>query len=122
MEITTTAHQPFEKFCLDIVGPLTETKKGNKYLLTFQDELSKFLVGCPIQKQDAETIAREFVTHVILKMGTPRTVLTDQGTNFKSEIFKTVCKVLKIRKLQTTAFHSESNGSLEVVKVIQCPK
>jgi hypothetical protein len=85
MEITTTAHQPFEKCWLDIVGPLTKTHKGNKCILTFQDVLSKFLVACPIQKQDAETIANEFVTHIILKMGTPKTVLTDQGTNFMSE-------------------------------------
>ena len=113
MEITTTASQPFEKCCLDIVGPLTETQTGNKYLLTFQDELSKFLVAIPIRKQDAETVAREFVTHIILKMGTPKTILTDQGSNFLSEIFKNVCKMLKIKKLQTTSFHPESNGSLE---------
>jgi hypothetical protein len=68
MEITTTARQPFEKCCLDIVGPLTETQEGNKYIFTFQDELSKFLVAIPIPRQDAETVAREFVKHIILKM------------------------------------------------------
>jgi hypothetical protein len=113
MEITTTAHQPFEKCCLDIVGPLTETQSGNKYILTFQDELSKLLIACPIQKQDAETVAREFVKHVILKVGTPKTILTDQGTNFMSDTFKNICKMLRIKKLRTTPFHPESNGSLE---------
>jgi hypothetical protein len=88
MEITTTANQPFEKCCLDIVGPLTETQKGNKYILKFQDELSKFLVAIPIQRQDAETVAREFVTHIILKLGTPSKILTDQGSNFLREVFK----------------------------------
>jgi hypothetical protein len=97
MEITTTANQPFEKCCLDIVGPLTETQKGNKYILTFQDELSKFLVAIPIQRQDAETVAREFVTHITLKLGTPNKILTDQGSNFLSEVFKNTCKMLKIR-------------------------
>jgi hypothetical protein len=58
MEITTTARQPFEKCCLDIVGPLTETQAGNKYILTFQDELSKFLVAIPVPRQDAETVAK----------------------------------------------------------------
>jgi hypothetical protein len=57
--------------------------------------------------------AREFVPHIILKMGTRNTVLMDQGTNFMSEIFKNVCKMLKIKKLQTTPFHTEGNGSLE---------
>jgi hypothetical protein len=59
MEITTTSRQPFEKCCLDIVGPLTETQAGNKYILTFQDELSKFLVAVPIPRQDAETVAKK---------------------------------------------------------------
>jgi hypothetical protein len=62
MGITTTANQPFAKCCLDIVGPLPKTKKGNKYILTFQDELSKFLVGIPLPRQDAETVTKEFVT------------------------------------------------------------
>jgi hypothetical protein len=113
MEITTTANQPFEKRCLDIVGPLPETQKENKYILTFQDELSKFLVAIPIPRQDSETVAQEFVTHVVLKLGTPSKILTDQGSNFLSEVFKNTCKMLKIKKLQTTPFQPESNGGLE---------
>jgi hypothetical protein len=119
MEITTTASKPFEKCALDIVGPLPETTKGNRYILTLdththththtQDELSKFLVATPDPRQDAETVAREFVTQIILKMGTPNKILTVQGSNFLSEIFKNTCKMLKIKKLQTTAFHPENN-------------
>jgi transposase InsO family protein len=112
-EITTTANQPFEKCCLDIEGPLPEMQKGNKYILTFQDELSKFLVAIAIPRQDAEMVAQEFVKHVILKLGTPSKILTDQGSNFLSEVFKNTCKMLKIKKLQTTPFHPESNGGLE---------
>jgi hypothetical protein len=88
---------------------LPETEKGNKYILMFQDDLSKLVTAIPIPQQDAETIAREFVINVILKMGTPKQVLTDQGANFLSDIFKNVCKLLKIKKLQTTAFRPESN-------------
>jgi transposase InsO family protein len=113
MEITTTAEHPFEKCSLDIVGPLPETTKGNKYILTFQDDLSKFVNAIPIPQQDAETVARELVLNIILKIGTPKQILTDQGTNFLSDLFKNVCKLLRIKKLQTTAFRPESNGGLE---------
>lgn len=108
MEITTTAEFPFERRTLDIVGPMPETEKGNKYILTFQDDLSKYAIAVPIQ-QDAETVAREFVTQVILKHGTPST----EGANFLSDIFKSTCKLLWIKKIQSTAFHPESNGRLE---------
>jgi hypothetical protein len=113
MEITTTAEHPFEKCSLDIVGPLPETTKGNKYILTFQDDLSKLVNAIPIPQQDAETIAREFVLNIILKTGTPKQILTDQGANFLSDLFKNLCKLLRIKKLQTTAFRPESNGGLE---------
>jgi hypothetical protein len=113
MEITTTADHPFQKCSLDIVGPLTETKKGNKYILTFQDDLSKLVSAVPIPQQNAETVAREFVLNIILKMGTPKEILTDQGANFLSDLFKNTCKLLRIKKLQTTAFRPESNGGLE---------
>jgi hypothetical protein len=61
MEITTTAEHPFEKCYLDIVGPLPVTQGGNKYVLTFQDDLSKYVVAIPLVQQDAETVARAFV-------------------------------------------------------------
>ena len=42
MEITNTARKPFEKCAIGIVGPTTVTNKGNRYILTFQDHLTKF--------------------------------------------------------------------------------
>jgi transposase InsO family protein len=71
------------------------------------------LVAVPLPRQDADTVARAFVTKVIFKMGTPQKVLTDQGSNFLSEMFKNMCKMLKIKKLKTTPFHLVSNRSLE---------
>jgi transposase InsO family protein len=78
----------------------------NKYILTCQDDLSKFLVAIRIPQQDAETVAREFVLNV-LKFGAPAQILTDQGSNFLSDLFKSMCKLLKIRKIQMTAFHPD---------------
>jgi len=111
--ITDTPSKPFEKCALDIVGPLTITNNGNKYLLTFQDNLTKFSKAIPIANQEANTIAKEFATKIIFEYGIPEKILTDQGTNFMSEIFKNTCKLLKIDKIQTTAYHPESNGALE---------
>jgi len=113
MEITSTANHPFDKCYLDIVGPLPPSAMGNRYILTFQDDLSKYVVATPIRQQDAETEARVFVSQVVLKYGTPSIVQTDQGANFVSEVFKNTCKLLKIKKIQSTAFHPESQGSIE---------
>jgi hypothetical protein len=90
MEMMTTARHPFEKCAPDIAGPMTETMLGNKHILTIQDDLSKFIVAIPIPQQDAETIAKEFVLNIVLKFGAPAQILTDQGSNFLSDLFKNV--------------------------------
>ena len=82
MEITATATQPFQKRALDIVGPTDVTNKGNRYIFTFQDDLTKFIAVIPIPEQDADTVAREFVQNIVLKYGIPEVILTDQGGNF----------------------------------------
>ena len=81
--------------------------------MTFQDDLSKYVVAIPIVQQDAETVARAFVERIVLMYGTPRILQTDQGANFIGEVFKNTCKILGIKKVQSTAFHPESQGSIE---------
>ena len=113
MKITTTPEVVWEKCALDIVGHLSQTLEENKYVFTFQDELSKFTLAIPIKQQDAVTIAKAFVEVVVLKFGIPQMILTDQGSNFMSEVFTNVCKLLKIKKIKCTAYHPQSNGILE---------
>jgi len=113
MEITTTAEHPFDKCYLDIVVPLLMTQGNNKYILTFQDDLSNYVVAVPIGQQDAEIVARVFVANIVLKYGTPSILQTDQGANFVREVFRNTCKILKIKKIHPTAFHPESQGSLQ---------
>jgi hypothetical protein len=63
------------------------TQWNKKYTLTFQDDLSKYVVTVPIGQQYAETLARAFVANLILKYGTHRILLTDQSADFVSEVF-----------------------------------
>jgi hypothetical protein len=125
LQITTTPYIVWEKCSLDIVGPLTPTLEGNKYLLTFQDELSKHTLASPIQQQYAETAAKVFIEEVVLKFGIPQTILTDHGSNFLSELFTNVRKMRKIRRIKTTACRPQANGALEgnhgvLVEYLRC--
>jgi hypothetical protein len=95
-QITTSPNIVWEKCSSDIVGPVTPALEGNKYLLTFQDELLKYTLVIPIQQQNAETVAKAFVEEIVLKFGIPQTILSDQGSDFLSELFTNVCKMLKI--------------------------
>lgn len=115
LQITSTAKKPFEKISIDIVGPLPETSEGYKYILTFQDNLTKFVGAIPIKNQETDTVARAFVNHIILKFGFREnlSILSDNGSNFQSQLFKKVCKLLKIKKIYTSPYAPFSNGSVE---------
>lgn len=51
-----------------------------------------------IPNQSVETIAEEFVHKIIIRYGFPKQLLTDQGQNFVSTLFKGVCEILNVRK------------------------
>jgi len=80
LEITDTI-QSFEKSALDIVGSLRMSNHGNKYILTFQDNLIKFSKAIPIPNQEAAKLAKQFTLKIIFEYRIQ--VLTDQGTNFR---------------------------------------
>lgn len=113
MKITTTSEKPFEKVYLDIVGPLPKTINGNSYILTIQDDLSKFFVAKAIQEATAESTCKAFLEGGICIFGIPKELVTDRGTNFISKLFQELCKLLKIKQIQTSAYHPQSNGALE---------
>jgi hypothetical protein len=86
---------------------------GNRYILTVQDDLSKFLIAVPMRGQTAEEVCKAFAENVILVYGLPQVVLSDCGANFLSDIFMGICKLLVIKKIKTTPFRPESNWSDE---------
>jgi hypothetical protein len=113
MVITTTSSRPFEKIFMDIVGPFPKSHKGNIFILTLQDDLSKFAWAVPMINHEANTVAYHFVTQFVCLHGLPKSLVTDCGTEFLSHVFKEVCQLLKIKQTSTTPYHPQSNGSLE---------
>lgn len=113
LTITSTASSAFEKIFLDIVGPLNTDNDDNRYILTIQCELTKFVECYPITNKDAQTVSQAYVNNFILRYGIPKAVVTDQGTEFMSKIFKETCKLLGIEQLHSTAYHHETLGAIE---------
>jgi transposase InsO family protein len=113
MVVTSTANKPFEKIFLDIVGPLETSTEGNTYILTMQDDLTKFSSAVPLVDHTANSIAKAFVENFVCLHGIPESIVTDQGQDVLSKIFTACCKLLQIDKIKTTAYHPQSNGAFE---------
>ncbi len=85
---------PMERWAIDVLGPLPKSNKGNLYLLVVADYFTKWVDAIPIRNQKAVTVAQKFVERVVTIFGTPMQLHSDQGTNFESDVFQEVCKIL----------------------------
>ena len=104
---------PLDRIGLDIIGPLPQTKRRNKYLLVVGDYFTCWMEACPFPQQNAEMIADKLVNEFISRFGVPLEVHTDQGRNIYGKFFAEICKLLETTKTRTTAYHPASNGMIE---------
>ena len=56
---------PYEKLALDIFGPLPETQKGNRYILSMQDRLTRYTVLVPLQNESMNSIIEALIDYYI---------------------------------------------------------
>jgi transposase InsO family protein len=105
--------EPFQVASMDITTPYSLTPTKNRYLLTFIDNFSKYVEAFPIPDVSAETCARVYATQIIARHGSGCTLITDRRRSFISAFFKETCKIMRIRKVDTSAYHAMSNGTVE---------
>ena len=92
---------PFDMVVIDILGPLPMTDAGNKYVLVLSNYLSKWPEAFALKDTKAETIAEVLINEVICRRSAPRRLLSDQGTNFLSEVVAAVCGSVKLNTFRT---------------------
>ena len=104
---------PFQFLGMDVVGPLNKTRRGNRYILVVTDYATKWAESFPMKNQESETIA-EFIIQVILRFGTPETILSDRGENFNSELMKYLFeRFSNIIRVTSTSYSPQTNANTE---------
>jgi hypothetical protein len=81
----------FHRVALDTVGPLPETKSGNKYILVAIDHYSKWCEVKAVTDHGAKTASRFLEDNIISRYGIPKFVLNDNGGEWVAE-FDEMCK------------------------------
>ena len=94
----------FEHIHVDLVGPLPESQ-GCAYLLTVVDRYTRWPEAIPLQNIEALTVARAFVHNWVSRFGVPSNVTSDRGTQFTSELWSSMCKLLGTKLHPMTAYH-----------------
>ena len=104
---------PMERIAIDVVGPLPESKSGNKVIVVVVDYFTKWVEAFALPIQEAELVTERLVENVICRFGVPHEIHSDQGRNFESRVFQETCRLMGIMKTRTTPFNPKSDGLVE---------
>ena len=105
---------PMEFISMDLIGDFVPSSKGNKYALTAICMLTGYTFCIPIPSKKASDVVTAYVDNVYAKFGGSKKILSDNGTEFKNQLFEKVAKELGVEfKCYTAPYHPQSNGRIE---------
>ena len=100
---------------MDLIGEFhPPSRQGNRYALTGICMLTGFTWCIPLKSKKAAEVSRAYLQHVYSVLGGSTKILTDNGTEFKNEVFKEMLQKLGTEKLiHSPPYRPQSNGRIE---------
>ena len=111
--------KPMELVHVDYVGMevmvSTQEKPVVKNVLVVVDHFTWYVQAYVTRNQTARTTAWVLYNEYFSVFRFPQRLMSDQGTGFTSKVIAAMCSLLGIKKIQTTLYHPQSNGSAKRV-------
>ncbi|KAL4083365.1 hypothetical protein QTP88_028689 [Uroleucon formosanum] len=107
-------HNDMNSRCqIDLIDMQSNPNNGFKYIMVYQDHLTKFVIIRPLRCKRAEEIAYQLLD-IFTLFGAPSILHSDNGREFVNKIVTSVCKMLpQVKIVHGKARHSQSQGSVE---------
>ena len=103
----------FDLWGIDFMGPFPASY-NNLYILLAVDYVSKWVEAIPTRTNDAKVVAQFLRSNTFSRFGTPRALITDNGTHFCNKVIDKVLQKYGVRHRTSLAYHPQSNGQAEV--------
>ena len=97
----------------DVLGPIPVTPRNNRYILVVTDHFTKWVEIFAVPDRTAVTTANVILNEVIASYGSPQSIHSDLGSNYESQIFKELCKLMELRKTRIFVRNPKGNGQVE---------
>ncbi|CAL1405791.1 unnamed protein product [Linum trigynum] len=108
-----TGPWPFAQWGLDLLGPFPTAPLGKKYLVVAVDYFTKWIEAEPLDTITSAKIQKFLFNNIMIRFGTPHTIITDHGTQFDCRPFENFCAKNRIVcKMASVAF-PQANGQVE---------
>ena len=104
---------PMHFLAMDLIGRFPTSSKGNCYALTVIDLLTNFVWCIPIETKTADEVVSAYLKHVFAEYGGSMKILSDNGTEFKNQLFANVAQQLSMKQVFSSPYYPEGNGRIE---------
>ena len=104
---------PFQRVSMDLLSGFVTSQNGNKSLLVCIDNFSRFTEIIPVPNKSADTIAKAFTEHIILRHDTPQEILSDSGSEFINSVMAALCTQFNIKHIRILPYRPQANGMTE---------
>lgn len=104
-----------ELWSVDLFGKLPTSRGGVNYVLVVLDVFTKRVSLCPIKKATTTVILNR-LKELIVEFGKPIRILSDQGTQFTSLLYKESIEKWGIKVAYTSVRHPAANPVERVMK------
>ena len=98
-----------EKLYVDLVV-MSDTVRGNRYLLTVENSFSRYCRAYPIPNKEASTVAEVLMDQHFNIYGLPDQLHSDKGREFMNNLWRELFSELKIQPTTTLLFTPSSNN------------
>ncbi|KAJ9552912.1 hypothetical protein OSB04_016957 [Centaurea solstitialis] len=103
----------FDVWGIDFMGPFPNSN-NNHYILVAVDYVSKWVEAVACHSNDANTVVKFLHKNIFTRFGTPRALISDEGTHFVNKIMSAVLAKYDIQHRVATAYHPQTNGLAEL--------
>jgi transposase InsO family protein len=97
---------------LDIVGKFPRAVGGHEYLMVAVDKFTKWMEVEPVWAITTHA-AIKFSKGIVCRFGVPRSIITDNSTQFTSKAFKKYCDDIGTTICYASVAHPRGNGQVE---------
>ena len=78
---------------------------SNLYIFLAVDYVSKWVEAIPTRTNDAKVVAQFLRSNIFSHFGTPRALITDNGTHFCNKVIDKVLQKYGVRHRTSLAYH-----------------
>ena len=93
----------FAQWGIDIVGLFPTAPAQKKLLLVATDYFSKWIEADAFASIKDRDVTQFICKNIVCRFGIPRSIVSDNGPQFDSRVYRDFCQELKIRNLYSTS-------------------